>query len=174
MATDANDDTYQALLQAWNLDATLPTLFPEPIHAGRLRSHEGTTALGPPGLDPPYVQMLIEKGKANERYTGTPYQDYRNVTIIAVGTKDQASKALASMLNVFKRGLVPYDLVNAVISSGQFSGVITLTYPSYSPRRFVRWWPLNDGVLEQDETTRKGKDVWRTVIQGEIWSTMQE
>lgn len=176
--TDATDDTYQALLKAWNQDAYLTTTFPEPIHAGRLRSHEGALSLTPPGKDPPYAQMLVEKGRTNERNTGIFFQDYRAVTITAVGTKAQASQALARLGEVYHRGLLPYDLartIPGIINSGGFAA--TLTYPYYSARRFVQWWAsgrAEDGILEIDESSLKGKDVWRAVLTGTIWSTMAE
>lgn len=176
--TDATDDTYQALLRAWNRDAFLTTAFPEPIHAGRLRSHEGALSLTPPGIDPPYAQMLVEKSKGADRNTGLAYQDYRMVTITVVADKAKASQALARLGEVYHRFLYPSDLTYAIagiINAGGFAA--TLTYPFYSARKFVRWWPAGraeDGVLEIDESTRKGKDVWRGILTGEVWSTMLE
>jgi hypothetical protein len=176
--TDATDDTYQALLKAWLADSFLPTVFPEPIHAGRLRSHEGALSLAPPGIDPPYAQMMVEQGKPHERNTGIFYQDYRFVTITAVGDKTKVSQALTRMGEIYHRGLLPYDLayaINGIINAGGFAA--TLVYPYYSARKFVRWWAdgrAEDGILEQDESTRKGKDVWRAVLTGTIWSTMAE
>jgi hypothetical protein len=176
--TDATDDTYQALLKAWLQDSFLSTNFPEPIHAGRLKSHEGALSLAPPGIDPPYAQMLVEKSKGADRNTGLAYQDYRLVTITAVGDKAKVSAALSRMGEVYHRFLYPFDLAYAIpgiINAGGFAA--TLVYPYYSARKFVRWWPAGraeDGLLEIDESTRKGKDVWRAVLTGEIWSTMLE
>ena len=175
-ATDANDDTYQAIVQAWQRDSTLSGLFPVPVRAGRLKSQEGQN-LSPPGLDAPYAQVLVEKGKTDERNTGIVYLDYRNVTITAIGTKAQASQALPAMLEVYHRGLVPWDLAYLVnLAPSQTGGVKyrTLTYPFYSFRKFLRWWPLNDGELIEDDATKKGKDVWRAVVRGEITSIMAD
>jgi hypothetical protein len=178
-ATDANDDTYQALELIWQKalqDPLFPQTFRDLIRAGRLRSLEGQN-LAPPGIDPPYAHMLVEKGKANERNTGLSYFDYRNVTITLVGQKADVSSALPQVIELFHRYLMPADLAylaNLPASQTGSKKYYTLTYPYYSPRKFFRWWSLNDGELVQDEATKKGKDVWRGVLVGEITSVMIE
>lgn len=174
-ATDATDDTYQALELAWQRalsDPLFPQTFRDLIRAGRLRSLEGQQ-LSPPGIDPPYAHMLVEKGRANERNTGVFYFDYRNVTITLVGEKAKVSSALPQVIELFHRGLVPSDMAYLTnLDPSQTGGrkYYTLTYPYYSARKFLRWWPINDGELVEDEATKKGKDVWRGILRGEITS----
>jgi hypothetical protein len=178
-ATDANDDTYQALRLAWQRalgDPTFPQGFRDLIQAGRLKSQEGQN-LAPVGIDPPYAHMLVEKGRANERNTGVFYFDYRNVTVTLVGIKKDVTAALPQVLELFNRGLVPFELAYLVnLPPSQTGGrkYHTLTYPFYSFRRFFRWLPLNDGELVEDDATKKGKDVWRGIIRGELTSIMTD
>lgn len=103
----------------------------------------------PSGLPALYAAVECVKGRENERMTGGIFHDYRDVTITLYGRKADVSPAVANVLTVFNR-------------------LTTLTLPSGA--RFIRWWPLNDGELVKDGGRRKGEEMWRGVVRGEVWS----
>lgn len=96
----------------------------------------------------PYAQVACEPAGA-ERFTGGSRIDRRKVTITVRGTKGQVTQALAAVLAVFNE-------------------TTTLAYPSEA--RFLLWWPLDDGKLEQDEGTHQGEDIWKGTVTAEVKS----
>lgn len=107
----------------------------------------------PEQLTARYALVECAKGKDNQRMTGGVYYDFRNVTLTVFGPKPVASAALAAVLTVFNRAT-------------------TLTLPSGA--RFVRWWPLNDGALSMEKGRRRGEEMWRGVVKGEVWSVRRD
>lgn len=153
MADPVDDDTLAAVLALWKATPALAGLLDRLPETGRLKA----PAESPRKL--PYGQLACEKGRDAQRYAGTAsHKDYRKVTITLYGTREQAVDGLAKVLATF---------------SSQLGGVNqpTLAFPSGA--KFICWWPLNDGRLEQDETTRQGLDVWRAVVEGEIRSVRE-
>lgn len=149
MAVDIDNDTLRAVVDCWNADATLPGLFAEAIHAGRLKS------VGETARAMPYAQVTCEFDRREIIGSDGDWHDWRKVTLKAWGTKSQASAALAAMLARFNLGL------------GK-TGRPTLTFPSGD--RFIRWTPVDGGTLTQDEATAQGNDVWVGTVTGTVWS----
>ena len=142
---DVDDDTLQAVLARWADDTRLlPSVFPHPPRAGRLKAPEPI----------PYAHVASEFARED---SGIGYRlDRRKVTITLRGTKEQASQGLAYALQTFNRNLGSTDHPG-------------LAYPSGS--RFIAWRPLTPGTLKQDETEKEGLDVWIGLIEAEVTST---
>lgn len=96
-----------------------------------------------------YAAVQCTKGKDSQRMTGGAYHDYRQVEISVYGRKADASAGLKAVLAVFNR-------------------LCTLDLPSGA--RFVQWWPLNDGELVREGGRRKGEEMWRGVVKGQVWT----
>lgn len=151
MAEFVDEDTLEAVVALWSSDPqkVLGGLFAEPIQSGELK----------PGRAMPYAHVQCQQGtKPNERMTGGVRQDYRKVTITVWADKAGAIKGGQAVLATFNLKLQPTE-----------AGQPTLTYPSGA--RFIRWWPLNDGKLEERRAQKKGGlDMWTATLEGEIWS----
>lgn len=149
MAVDIDDDTLQAVRNCWMLDNTLPTLVTEPPKAGRLKSGQSGT----------YAQIVCEFESRDSAGTGGAWHDYRKVTVKVWGTKANATAALAAINARFNLRLGTDD--------GE-----PFSYPSGA--RFIRWWPLDGGRLEEDPATKAGEDVWIGSCSGKVWSIRLE
>lgn len=150
MADAIDDDTLAAVVALWGTNQALAKLFPAGLQAGRLHSPKDAP------LPIPNAQVACEFAREDLAYS---YRlDRRKVTLTMRGVKADVVAGLKAALATFSR-----DMGNPVIP--QTPG---LTYPSGA--RFVRWWPLDSGKLEQEEATRQGQDVWRGIITGEATS----
>lgn len=162
MADAVDADTLAAVRNLWLSDALgLGQLFPQPPATGALKATD-------PGADyarsgPRACLDSTQGPRPNERFATAAgvfcRNDYRKVTMACYGTRGQVENALSLILTLFNRALGA-------------PGYRTLTMPSGA--RFVRWWPLNDGTIKQDESSKAGRDVWQGIIEGEIWTVRTE
>jgi len=147
MADVIDDDTLAAVATLWGQSSALAAILPAP-HFGRLRSLQGTP------LALPYAQAESALARREPSGTGGAFHDYRKVTITIRGDYSQASQALAAAQAVFNRDtLLGY-------STTDITGL----------PRFMRWWPTGGGHLEEDAAVHGGKDVWKAVLEAEVWS----
>ena len=144
MADAVDNDTMEAIRTLWQSDAVLPTLFRTPIQAGRLRPLATDT---PKAF--PYAHLDVKFSRRALTGTSGSFHDYRTATITLYGIKEQIVNGLKAVMGAFNLGT-------------------TLAYPSRA--RFMRWYPLDGGGMEEDDTTREGQDVWKAVVQAEVWS----
>lgn len=150
MAVSIDDDTLQAVRALWLRSEGLPALFDRPPETGRLKAREDMTR------SLPYAHLACKSARS-EAHTRTVL-DTRTVTITVVGTKAQATAAMEAIQAVFTRRLGA-------------PGQETLAYPSGARLVQGGWRPSPDGGrLEQDETVRRGEDVWRGIIEAEVTS----
>jgi len=96
-----------------------------------------------------YAHLKCELDRRELFGTGLAWSDRRRVTLSIVGTEDEVRTALGAVHEVFNLRT-------------------TLTYPSGS--RFLSWWPEFSDRLFQDETTRRGEDIWVGECVGIVWS----
>lgn len=161
MADAVDDDTLQGVLAAWKADRTLSALFPLPPATGRIKSTQ-------PGQDvqasgPTAVIDCAQGPRPNERFAQggavLVRNDYRKVTITLRGTRADVVAGVKGVLATFNRAL------------GTSSGA-PFSLPSGA--RFIRWWPLNDGEIKEDDSTKAGRDVWQGIVLGEVWTIRTE
>jgi hypothetical protein len=152
--TDADLDTAQAVITAWQADPTLTKLFERPPTYGEVRKDPARDSKAT--LPFPYARLHVEKDRDAEHMTGMVYHDYRRVTITAAGPKAVADQAKLAILNVFNRKL------------GTLPNGPTLALPSGAA--FRQWWPLNDGEIAKDPHAKDGQDIWIATIKGRVWS----
>lgn len=145
-----DDDTLAAVVELWDTSEALAALFSAGLQAGRLHSPRAEP------LPVPNAQVMCEFAREDLAYTYR--MDRRKVTLTMRGVKAQVVEGVSAALALFNR-----DMGNPVVPASP-----PLVYPSGA--RFVRWWPLDSGKLEQEETALKGQDVWRGVVSGEVTS----
>jgi len=163
---DINDDVAQALKALWMATPGLGTADGSGFSAGELK------ASLPSPQPPTYALIGVAKGRAEERYTGQAWSDYRNVTLTVRGQKPNVVKALALMLATFNRRLVNADMV--ALSTLVLAPLVPLAVTLPSGARFVRWWPANGGDTAIKETPKSGNEIWRAWITGEVWTIRTE
>ncbi len=144
-----DEDTERAVLLLWQQDtANLPTVFRQLPQTGRLKSPVSLPLVQPTAQ----IESVYSK---SERGTGY-IKDRRKVTITVRGSRADVVKGMAFVLQIF----------NAALGGPKQFG--QWIYPSGA--RFVRWWPLNDGELREEPTTKDGLDVWSGIVLGEVTS----
>ena len=152
-----DDDTEAAIVALWGQTQALTKAFPNLPRTGRLKKDAGQS------IPTPYAQLDCKQGpKPNERMTGGVRHDYREVTITIRGTRAEVVAGTSAVLGVFNRKLGDpnYPAANGL--------PVVLTFPSGA--RFIQWWPLNDGAIEEEVETKAGKDVWKGIVRGQVWS----
>lgn len=152
---DIDDDTAQAVINLWQKTAALTTLFKEPPRTGKLKKQPNES----PSKRMPYAGIEVKKGKENQRMTGGIFHDFREVTITAIGVKADASKALALIKTTFGLNIGTFKQPTLDLPSGD---------------RFIQAFPINDGELTEDATTKEAQDVWRAVVRLMVWSIRQD
>ena len=153
MADVEDDDTQRAVQAAWATDVTtLPPLFPHGLQVGRMKSLL-------PGAD-----VVAGKPTANldcqlEARTALSFNavwlDKRKVTITVRGVRADVVTAVSAIRDLFNSKL-------------GFAGGTPFTLPSGAP--FLVWEPRRDAMLQEDEATKGGRDVWQGIIEGIVWS----
>ncbi len=141
-------DTLAAVRLAWQEDAVqLPILFDRPPGAGWLKS---TREARLPRLYAHVACELVRRELIGVRLGARgAWHDYRKVTITVYGPYDEVVPACRCVLAVFNLDTV-------------------LAYPSGA--RFMRWLPEGEVRLEPTGETRDGYDVWRGVLEADVWS----
>lgn len=138
-----DEETLEAIRILWSQDnVQLPQLFTVPPQTGRLKSPQTL----------PYVYVTSELESRNKIAAARAlngWNDYRKVTMEIRGTKAQVVQAAGAIQAVFNNSTV-------------------LAYPSGNP--FIRWEPVGDLVLKEDETVKDGFDIWLGVLVAKVWS----
>lgn len=152
MATSiADEECLEAIKLLWDNTTGLYDLFGA-LLTGRLKA---------PKVQP-YVTGMSEKLREAEWYAavkkGSPYNDYRKLTLKGWGTRADVVSMATNIFNLL--AWLPRD--------GK-----TLAYPSGYPQSigFVRMMPLDDPHIEEDPTTKDGRDVWICTALFEVWTT---
>ena len=149
MADAVDDDTLAAVLARWLADPALSVLFASPPEVGALKSPSGLP------LPLPYARLACEFWSRDSAGTAGVFHDYRRVVVEAWAARADSVRVLAALMTAFNRDTV-------------------LSLPSTDPGtglpRFVRWWPVNHGSLDEEEDPARGRDVWRATVEGRVWS----
>ncbi len=158
MSTAVDDDTLAAVRLLWAATAALPALTDRAIVAGAVRSPREQP------LPLPYAHAACENlpGKGMH-YVKAIRKDVRKVTLTVWGTYAQCRLALPLMLGTFN------------LRMGGPEGLPGLAYPSGA--RFIKWWPVDDGSLAQEQgegAQKAGEDVWLARVTAEVYSVRQE
>jgi hypothetical protein len=151
MATDNNTLEAVQRLYATADPAVLPQLLTERPKAGRLQSPQTDT----------YAVLACKLVRRDSAGTGGVWHDHRLVTITVYGVKAKVNSVMDAMLEVFNVGC-QLDYIGPAPTKPDKNGLPL----------FVRWWPAPDNgdMLEEDETTKAGQDVWKGKISAEVWS----
>lgn len=96
MADVIDNDTLEAVREAWLANAGLPALFNEPPQAGILRSPQSL----------PYAHLQSTLSRRHLIGTGGSFDDYRRVTITVRGLKHQVVAALGQVNSHFNLSTV--------------------------------------------------------------------
>jgi hypothetical protein len=154
-ATIADEEALEAMKALWDPDPDLGSVA-GPLGTGRLASGQGPVyvkATSRKGREPRFYSPSKQDKDGNWVQTGTPWQDYRVITLEARGSK----KGATSLAKAFgKLAWLPRE--------GR-----TLVFPDGV--RFVRTMPLADPSLEEDPARKAGMDVWVVRYELEIWTT---
>lgn len=151
-----DDDTLAATVALWQATPALMQVFASPPRTGRQKSTQPGQDIEASGLYAVLDSKLLRRELTGSDKAGAaPWFDYRSVTITIYGVRADVVQGVSLVLAAFDRQLgVP--------------GKATLSYPSGA--RFMRWWPIGNAVIEEDKDSKAGKDVWKGVIQAEVWS----
>jgi hypothetical protein len=149
----ADEEALEALKAYWDATNDLQSI------AGALRTGEQRTA----GTTQPYAIATSEKNKDQKWYapiqSGSPYQDYRKITITAYGDRT-AMVALAKACMARLAWLPRKDADGTQMQ---------LAFPAGTTLKTLM--PLDDPHLVEDKTQKAGKPVWRCEALYELWTT---
>lgn len=152
MADCVDDDTVAACRALWLSDnANLPALVTEPPKTGRLKSPQSST----------YAVITSEFMERRPTGTAGTWHDYRKVTVRVYGVRADVVKAIGFIGDLFN-----LDLGKAGKPTLAYAG----TDQASKLARFIQWWPLDGGKVEQDPDTKDGNDIWIGTISGKVWS----
>lgn len=151
----ADYETKQAIKTLWDSDPILTGAF-GPLRSGRLK------AAKPGEADPTNYAWLDCKKSRDPTYEaqvapGKAYIDYRLVTVKGYGD-EAAMNQMADQLRTWNG-----------IGFGRLDK--TLTYATPSTAICMAMLLHGDPALIEDETSKKGKDVWQCVAEFEVTST---
>lgn len=134
----------------------LSTLFKTPLRTGRQYSTQPATDIAAAG---PYVILDSKLDRRELIYSdaqgASSWNDYRTVTLTVYGQRKDVVQGVALILGIFNRKLGAPNQP-------------TLTFPSGA--KFMRWMQKGNAVIEEDKDSKAGKDVWKGIIQAEVWS----
>jgi hypothetical protein len=149
----ADEEALEALRAYWTATSDLVSA------GGQLRTGKQRTA----NTTQPYSIASSEKGQNQQWYapvqSGSPYQDYRKITIVGYGDRDQMVALAKAMMG--RLAWLPRKVVDGSMQ--------TLAFPQGTALK--RLMPLDDPHLIEDETTKAGKSVWRCEALYELWTT---
>jgi len=153
MSDVVDDDTERGVQQAWATDTTtLPGLFPHGLVVGRMKSLI-------PGTDvqagKPTANLDCQLEARTALAFNAVWLDKRKVTITVRGVRADVVTAVATIRGIFNSKL-----------GG--AGGTPFTLPSGAP--FLVWETRRDAMLQEDEATKTGKDVWQGIIEGILWT----
>jgi len=153
MADVEDDDCERAVQTAWATDTTtLPGLFPHGLVVGRMKSLI-------PGTDvqagKPTANLDCQLDSRTALAFNAVWLDKRKVTITVRGVRADVVTAVSALRNIFNSKL-------------GFAGGTPFSLPSGAP--FLVWEPRRDAMLQEDEATKTGRDVWQGIIEGILWT----
>jgi hypothetical protein len=147
MADVIDDDTERAVQTVWATNSTLPTLA-----TGRLKSLI-------PGQDvqagKPQAVLTCQLEARTALAFDAVWLDKRRVTLTVRGVRADVVTALAAVRDLFNS------------RTGTPAGT-PFALPSGAP--FLLWEPRRDTMLEEDEATKAGKDVWQGIVEALVWT----
>jgi hypothetical protein len=160
VAEAVDDDTERAILALWLATPALAALLPAPPVTGRIHSRKDLPARLPYG----HIVCEAVPGRA-VRYPKGFRKDVRKATITVRGLRADVVKAAPLVLAVFN-------------SQMTLPGRQALVFPSFNQQtglpKLIKWWPLNDGALDQEEAQVQGNEVWRLAIEAEVYTSRSE
>lgn len=149
----ADEEALEALVAYWAATGDLNAI------TGPLRTGKQRTA----NTAQPYAIASSDKSKEQQWYapiaSGSAYQDYRKITIVGYGDRDQMV-ALAKACMARLAWLPRKDAAGAMMS---------LNFPAGTTAK--RLMPLDDPHLVEDDSQKSGKPVWRCEALYELWTT---